>query len=845
MSVIRKYPFIQSVMSDLTDEQKESLLSVINGSGTLVNASFSNMPAGVVTPVLFQFDATNSKTGILIQSSHYKVLIAYHRFQDLLMFKINSNHTYEKINEYLDINELRRVLDVGEVKVTAGEIDSGNATEGQVLAADGDGGAEWLSIPEVITESTVESGDAVKLFGFDSEGNLVKDDIPEGITVSNTLSTTTEDVAVSGPAVAGFAYSKEETDALLETKANVDGNYQTMTVGLANNFDSKLVENDQSAYNFRPTATMGSVELEVGSPCKVKSIVGGTVAFNQFVENGDFAQGSTNWNASNGSFTVSNGIATFTATAQGGYLIRGTKYVANHKYFIGGRVKLTSGTTQVRFRGWNGTNTLVSAYTKSTTDWQYIYGIASSNATTTSGNIVLLDERSSGWDAIQTTDIMLIDLTQMFGETIANYIYTLEQGTAGAGVAWFKRYFNKPYYAYNAGTLVSVKTSGKKIVKFNQWDEEWENGGWTNDGLPDNGNTNQIRNKNSIQVLPNTTYYMYAGAYVGTQNVMAAYCYDASGNFIDTVVASNRTFTTPANCYQINFRSGSAYGTTYNNDICINFHYDGERDGEYEPYETETYAIEDVELLGIPKLDTNNNLVFDGDEYASDGTVTNNFRKITVQATDITTVRTSTNTGLVFAQTSISLASNPAFGTWNKVIGVASNGYVVVSKDGSWLGDLQVGTYAGNIDICNASCTTLDDYKALAPFDVIYKLATPTTDSADPFTETQECDNWGTEQFLAPAGDTRPCEVPVGHDTDYLPDLKAKLESAPTTPSDDGYYVLEHDESAEGNTNLYTALGAALVELGYVKLTDITGYDETKTQTLKNVEGTLVWVDDE
>lgn len=31
----------------------------------------------------------------------------------------------------------------------------------------------------------------------------------------------------------------------------------------------------------------------------------------------------------------------------------------------------------------------------------------------------------------------------------------------------------------------------------------------------------------------------------------------------------------------------------------------------------------------------------------------------------------------------------------------------------------------------------------------------------------------------------------------------------------------------------------------YVKLTSITGYDATKTQVLKNVEGTLTWVDEE
>ena len=42
---------------------------------------------------------------------------------------------------------------------------------------------------------------------------------------------------------------------------------------------------------------------------------------------------------------------------------------------------------------------------------------------------------------------MVFDLTQMFGSTIADYIYTLEQNTAGSGVAWFRKLFPKDYYA--------------------------------------------------------------------------------------------------------------------------------------------------------------------------------------------------------------------------------------------------------------------------------------------------------------------------------------------------------------------------------------------------------------
>jgi hypothetical protein len=54
---------------------------------------------------------------------------------------------------------------------------------------------------------------------------------------------------------------------------------------------------------------------------------------------------------------------------------------------------------------------------------------------------------------------MLFDLTQMFGTTIADYIYSLEQATAGAGVAFFRNLFPNDYYPDNVGELISVKTS--------------------------------------------------------------------------------------------------------------------------------------------------------------------------------------------------------------------------------------------------------------------------------------------------------------------------------------------------------------------------------------------------
>lgn len=65
---------------------------------------------------------------------------------------------------------------------------------------------------------------------------------------------------------------------------------------------------------------------------------------------------------------------------------------------------------------------------------------------------------------VTAKDIQIYDLTAMFGSTIADYIYALEQSNAGAGVAWFRNLFTKDYYPFDAGSIVSVKPSASKAI---------------------------------------------------------------------------------------------------------------------------------------------------------------------------------------------------------------------------------------------------------------------------------------------------------------------------------------------------------------------------------------------
>ena len=204
MSVIRETPYIEKVLATMSDSNLESLRTVLNSGGDNVNLSFATLTSsyqGKVTPVYFQFEDDGSvKTGILIwvAGKTTATLICYHRFQNLMLIELDTSaHTFKKINEYCDINELRRVLD--DTIEAKGVIESGGAAANTVLAADGSGGTSWKEPLTVLKDANTPDGSAQYLLGLDSEGNVIKDELPEGIVVDQTI------VADSANATSGKA----------------------------------------------------------------------------------------------------------------------------------------------------------------------------------------------------------------------------------------------------------------------------------------------------------------------------------------------------------------------------------------------------------------------------------------------------------------------------------------------------------------------------------------------------------------------------------------------------------------------------------------------------------------
>lgn len=366
---------------------------------------------------------------------------------------------------------------------------------------------------------------------------------------------------------------------------------------------------------------------------------------------------------------------------------------------------------------------------------------------------------------------MVIDLTQMFGSTIADYIYSLEQANAGDGVAWFRKYFPKEYYPYNAGEIQSVELSEHKTVGFNQWDEEWEVGGYNTNGGKQAYN-DRIRSKNMIKVLPNTTYGKNIGMYICE--------YDGEQNFVRRVDlgAAKKTFTTSETTKYITFNTYSSYGTVYNSDICINLSWDGERDGEYEPYQQHTYPLSELELRGITKLDSSNNLVYDGDTLESDGTVTRKYGIVDLGALNWQ-ANGSTDNIYEFA---VAL-TNKAYGFTNMLCDK-----LTVTDTNADVEAVRGRSNSSTISVRIASLTTPAAFKqAMSGVMLVYELATPTTEQAEPFADIQIVDDFGTEEF----SDTRDWQIPVGTVSKYQKNLRELVDKIADTPTADGTYVLK------------------------------------------------------
>lgn len=204
-----------------------------------------------------------------------------------------------------------------------------------------------------------------------------------------------------------------------------------------------------------------------------ETIVGGTVCFNQMIQNGDFAHNS-GWSSGlvNLSISDNKAIATRTDTGSAASMSHpNITYINNHKYVVFATVTPSVNTFKTRFRIRDDSDSVSGVYgnynplnENTTKTISYIFN---PDFSTTNGRVYLYFDINGGniGDRFVVENFMMSDLTQMFGSTIADYVYSLETATAGAGVAWLRShgFTDDNYHAYNPGELISAKPTAKVV----------------------------------------------------------------------------------------------------------------------------------------------------------------------------------------------------------------------------------------------------------------------------------------------------------------------------------------------------------------------------------------------
>ena len=126
---------------------------------------------------------------------------------------------------------------------------------------------------------------------------------------------------------------------------------------------------------------------------------------------------------------------------------------------------------------------------------------------------------------------------------------------------------------------------GEYEKTLNLWDEQWEVGFYSLSNGSAVSASDAIRSKNKIEVKPGSDYHISSG-YTGSGQNPYIFFYDISGSFLSYASGSSAGkggFTTPSNCYYINFAFANlSTPVSYGNDIMLN---KGDVILPYQPYD--------------------------------------------------------------------------------------------------------------------------------------------------------------------------------------------------------------------------------------------------------------------
>ena len=345
-------------------------------------------------------------------------------------------------------NRRGNYADFDKAKMVAGEIavvQSGdpNSTDGSaVYVAPRAGSAKRLSTHEDMTNEIASATSEIAQQLVTEFEQDIADDLAAAQQAASAASASATSAAQSAQ---GIAESAEQIDAntqdIIDLEKDLNGTVPNAAQLISDNYTI-----DQTPYLYRQTNSNGADRA-------IEEIVGGSVVWNQlctYLNSTVTFRGIT--------YSVQNGVVTCNGTATEEFVLTSTNTFSeknNHVLYVAGCPNGGSSTTYYVREGYDANNTHWDVgtgrlYKKNTGNSNLVCQIIIKNGYSVN-NLVFKPQ--------------IYDLTQMFGTTIADYIYNLEQSSAGAGVAFFRKLFPEDYYAYDAGTMQHVSgVSAKETV---------------------------------------------------------------------------------------------------------------------------------------------------------------------------------------------------------------------------------------------------------------------------------------------------------------------------------------------------------------------------------------------
>lgn len=622
----------------------------------------------------------------------------------------------------------------------------------------------------------------------------------------------------------------ENAVAFVNDKANVDGNYPTMTVGVADQlspYDDESGDDQSEPFNFQATGTGNGTQPDfaTGSIALLKEKQGNTVVVNQL-----YNSANSVFTSANPVTTLSNGVFTINGTANDSkHIIQNNiSLIANHKYLVIANVKNYSNDntgSAIQLYGENVVNVEITTTNINKNGMNVMLATPTASGT---ANLRIRAQAGSTWSSC-TMSFYTIDLTQWFNGDIPQDLLDHPEN--------FYRYYQGSL-AYNTGTLVNANGRYIKCIGRQQWDEEWEQGTLTWSTGENQESNSYIRSKNFIKVLPNTTYHVHTPNNWGG---VILYGYDKDFNMVQPQISSSAqnefNFTTNSNVCYVRFRTYNEI-TTYSGGTTISLYYEDESGyDQYYPYQVLTNNDTGTETLRSAGSVH--------DVKLPSGEITRKVGTYTFTGSESWTKAGDGFSNTFFWINLVNKNCGANGSRYVKTTNAISNLYPVILRDSVYtvagVQGIVIESNSGDlvVYVCDSKYneyTTSQFASAMAGLIVQFGLAEPTTEQGTPYSENLVIDDFGSMDFQGTNG------VPQGNLIFYPVDYKAFIDTlydyTEGTPSElvkQSERTSDKSAQATLDTALQNAIGGTLRQCLCVKET--LDFDNTDFVDL----GTLNW----